>query len=334
MDQPPWDRFCGPPPAHEGSNWAWMSEIAAITSSPAGNSILTERNRAFYTGNLNYIFDNLNGRSLAIDDLEAVMNAYGADEGSVKDIAKKIDPEMHGIFSINSHNKQTLLTQNMSFSLPRDPLKTLRQASKCFQGNLLAPLHFAGYVFDILTSSSGYLGGEPPFMLLGMYGILCVLRGPNKNGLLTTRNVETFISIWRVLNTKEAHDLKSSINEDYNGSISCFGFYNLLYRRNAFGKQRIQVFDTNKGPHDPSLFLFTLMDKDEDGFLLHNDLQIFAAIFGRSPPDEAINRVVGELDFDGDGKVNFEDFRRAMMPVLDGMTWEFWLVAILLALKL
>lgn len=168
-------------------------------------------------------------------------------------------------------------------------------------------------------------------MILGMYGILGTLGGATSH-LLTTEDVETFVSMWKVLNLDEAQDLKNIIDNDQNGSISAYGFYNLLYRRNVFGKQRIEMFDT-LGPHDPSLF-FPLMDKDKDGFLLPADLQTFAATFGRVPTNEAIDRVTRKLDFDGDGKINCEDFRRGMMPALEGMTWEFWLVAILLTLEL
>lgn len=281
-------------------------------------------------GNLDYIFDNFDGQTLAMENLKAVMYTYGVEAGSVEDITKKIDPGMHGIFSINAHNKQILLATNMSFSYPRDPLDNLRQASKCFQQNLLAPLHFAGYIFDILIES-GCLGGVPPFMILGMYGILGILGGSSSH-LLTTEDAETFISMWKVLNLDEAQDLKNIIDDDQNGSISAYGFYNLLYRRNVFGKQRIDIFDT-LGPHDPSLF-FPLMDKDKDGFLLPADLQTFATTFGRAPTNEAIDRVTRKLDFDGDGKINCEDFRRAMIRALEGMTWEFWLVAILLTLEL
>ncbi|KAL2931565.1 Calmodulin-2 [Bienertia sinuspersici] len=117
------------------------------------------------------------------------------------------------------------------------------------------------------------------------------------------------------------------IKDDQNGTISCWGLYNLLYRRNVFGKQRIQMFDT-LGQQKMSMF-FPLMDKDEDGFLSSADLRSFASIFGRYPSDESIDRVTSKLDMDGDSKISLEDFSRAMTPVFDGITWEFWLVAIL-----
>ena len=122
-------------------------------------------------GNLDYIFDNFNGQTLAMENLKAVMYTYGVEAGSIEDIEKKIDPGMHGIFSMNAHNKQILLTTNMSFSYPRDPLNNVRQGSKCFQQNLLAPSHFAGYIFDILIES-GCLGEkrDSPSIFLCLQG--------------------------------------------------------------------------------------------------------------------------------------------------------------------
>uniref|UniRef100_A0A803M223 EF-hand domain-containing protein n=1 Tax=Chenopodium quinoa TaxID=63459 RepID=A0A803M223_CHEQI len=158
-----------------------------------------------------------------------------------------------------------------------------------------------------------------------------IVRGSTKREL-TTKDVEKFTRLWKVNNSEEVQDLMNMIKDDRNGSISCWDFYNLLCRRNMFGKQRIEMFDT-QGQQNTSMF-FPLMDKDEDGFLSSMDLRSFAAIFGRYPSDEAIDRVIRKLDIDGDGKISLQDFRGTMGPILDGMAWEFWLVAILLTFQL
>lgn len=168
-------------------------------------------------------------------------------------------------------------------------------------------------------------------MILGIYSILGVLEG-STNRKFTTKDVTKFTRLWKVINFHEAEDLINIIKDDYNGDISCSSFYNLLYCRSYSGKQRIRMFDTLE-QQNPSLF-FPLIDKDEDGFLSYADLRSFAAIFGRFPLEEAIDRLTRKLDMDGDGKINIDDFRRTMAPIFDGMTWEFWLVAILLTFEL
>ncbi|KNA15067.1 hypothetical protein SOVF_101580 [Spinacia oleracea] len=332
LDRPPWDLFSGAPPSNEGSTWDWMSEIVSMISNTNGDGdgLSSDKNRVYYVGNMNHVFETHNDqKSLAIVDVETIMYAYGVDKACVEEIFSKIDPKKSGIFNINSNNKQILVASIMNFSSPKEPLVNLRHASKCFRNNLLSPLHFAGYIIDVLRGRC--IGNEPHFMILGMYSILGVLQGSTNRGL-TTKDVEKFVSLWKVNNSDEAQDLISMIKDDHNGTISCWSFYNLLYRRNMFGKQRIEVFDI-QGKQKSSMF-FPLIDKDQDGFLSSADLSSFAATFGRYPSDEAIDRVTRKLDMDGDGKINVEDFCVAMELVLDGMAWEFWLVAILLTFEL
>ncbi|XP_021719649.1 uncharacterized protein LOC110687322 [Chenopodium quinoa] len=333
LDRPPWDVFSGAPLGNEGSTWGWMSEILAMTSGtglpPSGVGPTSERIRVYYTGNVNYILETHNEQSLAIANVEAIMYAYGIDKACAKDILSKVDPRKSGIFNVNSQTKQILVSSTINFSPPKEPLSNLRQASKCFRKNLLSPLHFAAYILDVLKGR--YIGNDPRFMILGMYSIFGVLEGSTKRDF-TTKDVEKFAGLWKVNNSDQVQDLINMIKDDHNGSISCLDFYNLLYRRNIFGKQRIEMFDT-QGHQNPSMF-FPLMDKDEDGFLSSMDLRSFAAIFGRYPSDEAVDRVIRKLDVDGDGKISLEDFRGAMGPNLDGMAWEFWLVAILLTFEL
>ncbi|KAL2926837.1 Calmodulin-2 [Bienertia sinuspersici] len=332
LDRPPWDAFAGEPPGYEDSTWRWMSEIVNMTSGtspvpPSCNGPTSERNRVFYGGSINYIFENYNDQNLAVTDVEAIMYAYGVTNAEV--ILNRIDPQKSGTININSQNNQILVDSAINFSPPNEPLTNLRHASKCFQQNLLSPIHFAAYIIDVVKGR--YLGNEPRFMILGIYSILGVLEG-SKNRELTTKDVETFARLWKVNHSDEAQDLIDMIEDDQNGTISCWELYNLLYRRNVFGKQRIQMFDT-LGQQNMSMF-FPLMDKDEDGFLSSADLCSFASIFGRYPSDESIDRVTSKLDMDGDSKISLEDFSRAMAPVFDGITWEFWLVAILVTLEL
>ena len=175
-------------------------------------------------------------------------------------------------------------------------------------------------------------GQGAPFMMLGMDSILGVLRG-SSNRLLRTKDVKTFTHLWSIRNPKEAQQLITLISDDYNGHISCKEFYNLLYSPNLTGKQRIDQITDTLSQQNPSMF-FILMNKDEDGFLSSADLRSFAAIFDRSPTDEAVDSATRKLDKDGDGKISLEDFCSAMAPIFDGMTWDFWLVAILLSLEL
>ena len=90
---------------------------------------------------------------MAMENLEAVLYAYGVETVSVEDIERKIDPGMRGFFSVDAHNMQILLNTNMSFSYPKDLLNNLRQASKCPEEGLLSPIPFAAYICETLAES-------------------------------------------------------------------------------------------------------------------------------------------------------------------------------------
>ncbi|XP_021766939.1 uncharacterized protein LOC110731388 [Chenopodium quinoa] len=319
LQRPRWDGFAEALPAYNGTTY-WGSVLSSAP--PSG------KNRVFYAGNINYIYQIRKDKLLAVADVEAIMYIYGVENTSALSIVKKLDPNKRGMFNMNSENKQILLASTISFSNMKEPnLSILRHASKCYQDNLLSPLHFSCYIRELLEGK--YLGDGSRIMLLGIYSILGVLEGSSNHGL-TTKDVKKFI---KLPHSYERHvrDLINMIIKNYNGTISCSSLYKLLYRRNLFGKLHILMFD-NLGEQNPSMF-FSLMDKGEDGFLSSTDLRRFAAIFGRYPSDEVIDRVTRKLDFDGDGKISLEDFHGTMEPILDGLTWEFWLVAILITLK-
>ncbi|KNA15070.1 hypothetical protein SOVF_101600 [Spinacia oleracea] len=329
---PRWDAFGDALPVYRGASyWSWLAKTFAMDFATGDNTTPVGINRAFYTGNINYIYEFRKGKRLAMADIEAIMYIYGVENTSAQDIVKNIDPKKRGIFDLNSHNKQIVLASTINFSLAKEPdLCQLRHASKCYQDELLSPLHYACYIQEVLKGK--YLGSEPRFMMLGMYSVLGVLEGSTDREL-TTKDVEKFVRLWKVRDSCETQGLINTVKDDYNGTISCSSFYYLLYHKILYGKQCIHMFDT-LGEQKPSMF-FLLMDKDEDGFLSLTDLRSFAAIFGRYPSDEAIDRVTRKLDIDGDGKViSLEDFHEAMEPILDGLTWEFWLVAILITLEL
>ncbi|KAL2931561.1 Calmodulin [Bienertia sinuspersici] len=292
------------------------------------NDGASDRNRKFYAGNINYIFDIHNEKDLAMADIEAIMYVYGVENASAMEIVKYIQPKRRGIWNMNSCNKDILLAKTIKFTDMKEPLCILRHGSKCYQENLLSPVHFVGYIIHVLKQR--YVDFETRFMILGMPSILGVLEGSTSRGL-TTKDVETFVRLWKVTKPEEAKGLINLIN-DYDGNISCWRFYNLLYQQDMFGKQQIEMFDT-QGQQNPSMF-FTLIDKDGDGFLSPSDFRSFADIFGLSLSDQSIERVTRKFDMDGDGQISLEDFGGAMKTILDGITWEFWLVTILITLDL
>ncbi|XP_059479577.1 uncharacterized protein LOC132199111 [Neocloeon triangulifer] len=58
---------------------------------------------------------------------------------------------------------------------------------------------------------------------------------------------------------------------------------------------------------------FALFDKDNSGFMATRDLKVAIRALGFEPKKEEIKKMVSEVDKDGKGKINLEDFTQVMV---------------------
>ncbi|XP_063717122.1 uncharacterized protein LOC134844393 [Symsagittifera roscoffensis] len=63
---------------------------------------------------------------------------------------------------------------------------------------------------------------------------------------------------------------------------------------------------------------FQLFDQDDDGFITVSELYRMMANLGEHLNMEDVKQMVRDADFDGDGKINYDDFVKMMMGWIGG----------------
>ncbi|EPS70174.1 hypothetical protein M569_04591, partial [Genlisea aurea] len=58
---------------------------------------------------------------------------------------------------------------------------------------------------------------------------------------------------------------------------------------------------------------FDVIDKDQNGFITPEELREVLLKLGESVSDEEVLSMISEADYDGDGQVSFEDFKRLLL---------------------
>lgn len=65
--------------------------------------------------------------------------------------------------------------------------------------------------------------------------------------------------------------------------------------------------------HEEMLESFNVFDKDKNGYISAGELKLVMASLGEKLSDDEVNEMIKEADIDGDGEINFEEFKRMMM---------------------
>ena len=53
---------------------------------------------------------------------------------------------------------------------------------------------------------------------------------------------------------------------------------------------------------------FKIFDRNNDGQITHDELKLLLNNIGQKPSDSEIQDMINEIDIDGDGKINFDNF--------------------------
>ena len=66
-------------------------------------------------------------------------------------------------------------------------------------------------------------------------------------------------------------------------------------------------------------FAFRFFDKDDSGKITFSEIEtVFKnSVNDKEHVDEALNKIIGEVDINRDGKISFEEFSRVMKKMLD-----------------
>ena len=68
-----------------------------------------------------------------------------------------------------------------------------------------------------------------------------------------------------------------------------------------------------KGFEDDLVSAFLTFDRDGDGFITKDELQLAVGFIGEKIVDEEIEKIIRQTDKDQDGKISFSDFRKTMI---------------------
>ncbi|KAH7656107.1 Calmodulin and related proteins (EF-Hand superfamily) protein [Dioscorea alata] len=109
------------------------------------------------------------------------------------------------------------------------------------------------------------------------------------------------------ITAEELDELKAIINDvdaDLNGTIDFPEFLNLIVHK-------MEDADSEKEMREA----FKIFDKDQNGLISADELRSVMANLGEKLTDEEVNEMIrdADIDGDGDGQVNYEEFVRIML---------------------
>ncbi|KAJ9682349.1 hypothetical protein PVL29_018299 [Vitis rotundifolia] len=150
-------------------------------------------------------------------------------------------------------------------------------------------------------------------------------------GCITLDELATVIKSLEHSTTKEElQTMMDEIDVDGNGTIEFGEFLNLMARKMKVKYQRstfrpislLLIFLIGKcfllqesEAEEELKEAFKVFDKDQDGYISANELRNVMFNLGEALTDEEAEQMIREADFDGDGKVNYEEFVRMMLAV-------------------
>ncbi|KAI0984083.1 hypothetical protein GJ496_006910 [Pomphorhynchus laevis] len=132
------------------------------------------------------------------------------------------------------------------------------------------------------------------------------------------------------------------LDTDKSGTLSLREFLAIpSLRRNPLARRIVQIFDvdnsgeidfaefltgistfsTKGGPQKKLKFAFKVFDSDKDGYITNCELfDVTKAMVGRNLNDIQLQQLVDKTimynDLDGDGKISYDEFCRALGPIL------------------
>merc|ERR1712205_289685 len=102
----------------------------------------------------------------------------------------------------------------------------------------------------------------------------------------------------------ELQALMEEVDKDKSGTIEFDEFVDLMARTN---KSKDQMEEEIKNA-------FLTFDADNSGYITREELVETLTTMGDPVDEETINGMIQEADVDGDGKINYEEFTKIMLP--------------------
>ncbi|KAK7092120.1 uncharacterized protein [Littorina saxatilis] len=126
----------------------------------------------------------------------------------------------------------------------------------------------------------------------------------NGNGMISTAELRQAAQVLGYNPTrKEAEQMVNTVDNDRNGQIDFKEFASMMRDRyGALEYQEMVVRDA-----------FKQLDRDGSGFVDYEELRLALAEKGEEPiSDEQFQRIIGELDVNQDGKIDYAELSQKM----------------------
>ncbi|KAK8918895.1 hypothetical protein KSP39_PZI021151 [Platanthera zijinensis] len=131
----------------------------------------------------------------------------------------------------------------------------------------------------------------------------CLLDKDGDGGCITMEELISMMkSMGRCSSNIELKDLINQVDVDVRGIFDL---------REALNLTTEDAEEINK--EDELKEVFKVFDREQNGFISATELKNVLINLGEKLTDEEAEQMIKEADFDGDGKVNYDDFVRTMM---------------------
>ncbi|EDV94923.1 calmodulin-related protein 97A [Drosophila grimshawi] len=120
----------------------------------------------------------------------------------------------------------------------------------------------------------------------------------NQSGRISTRELGNLMrSLGENPTEVELRDMINEVDTSGDGEIDFQEFCQLMSRQSHENDTEEELREA-----------FKIFDKDEDGFISPAELRFVMINIGEKLTDEEIDDMIREADFDGDGKIDYEEF--------------------------
>jgi len=119
------------------------------------------------------------------------------------------------------------------------------------------------------------------------------------DGTITTKELGTVMrSLGQNPTEAELQDMINEVDADGNGTIDFPEFLTMMARKMKDTDSEEEIREA-----------FRVFDKDGNGFISAAELRHVMTNLGEKLTDEEVDEMIREADIDGDGQVNYEDFK-------------------------
>merc|ERR1711892_90340 len=124
----------------------------------------------------------------------------------------------------------------------------------------------------------------------------------DKNGVITTGDIKSSLTALGYYPTDvELQEMVTKLDSNRNGEIEFEEFLSMITKKMKSGASDEEIKDTLR-----------VFDKDCNGFISAAELRQALANLGEKLSDDELDEMIKEVDFDGDGQIDYAEFLSMM----------------------